>query len=119
MVKPRSGRKGPLLQCHALCILVFQKAICLIQLHLRQHPYPDLQVLERGFHNLKAHVTTFTSASLTPDEFGFDLELTYAWSVMIEVFVALQSKVCTSRVPPPELVHMLASYMDVMSSLTQ
>ena len=92
--------------------------MCRIQLHLRQLPYPVLQVLEHGFHNLKAHVTTFTSASLTPDDFCFDLELTHAWSVMIEVFLALQSKLCTFRVPPPELVHMLASYMDVTSSLT-
>lgn len=91
----------------------------LIQLHLRQHSYAVLQVLQRGFHNLKAHVTTFTSASLTPDEFCLDVELTYAWSVMTEVFVVLQSKLCTSEVPPPELVHMLASYMDVMSSLAE
>lgn len=75
--------------------------------------------MERGFNKLKAHVTTFTSTSLAPDELHFDLELTSAWSVMIEFFVALQSKLGTSAVQPPELVQMLTGYVDVTRSLIE
>lgn len=76
-------------------------------------------MIERGLHNLKAQVTTFTSTSLTPDESHFDLELTGAWSVMIEVFVALHSKLGTSAAQPPELVQMFTSYKDVTRSLME
>ena len=78
-----------------------------------------MQIIEHGFNNLKAHVTTFTSTSLASDELHFDLELTEAWSVMIEVFVALQTKLGTSAQQPPELVQMLTSYMDVTRSLVE
>lgn len=79
-----------------------------------------LQVLEKGFQKLQAHVTTFTSSSLTPDESSFDLELTAAWSTMIEVFMALKSKL---RISTPsvriQLLQMLLSYSAVITSASE
>lgn len=81
--------------------------------------FPGLQVIERGFQNLKEQVTTFTSTSLTPDELLSDLELTAAWSTMIEVFIALKGKLCTSNLQPLELVQMLAAYLSVVRSMIE
>ncbi|KAL3146706.1 hypothetical protein ABBQ38_014695 [Trebouxia sp. C0009 RCD-2024] len=78
------------------------------------------KVLEKGFQKLQAHVTTFTSSSLTPDESSFDLELTAAWSTMIEVFMALKSKL---RISTPsvriQLLQMLLSYSAVITSASE
>ena len=106
--------------CSTLCMLLCQRAWrTAVHLQHSKDPFPGLQVIEHGFHSLKAHITTFTSTSLTPDESHFDLDLTGAWSVMLEVFLALQSKLGTSAAPPPELVQMLTSYRDVTRALTE
>ena len=78
-----------------------------------------MQVLDRGFQKVKLHVTTFTSTGLDPDEASFDLDLTGAWSTMIEVFVALNSKLCISKPSLPQLIHMLLSYKAAVTSATE
>lgn len=109
--------------CSGRDVMLLSQKVCHGAMQLQHcsflHSFPVLQVIQRGFNNLKAHVTTFTSTSLTPDELHFELELTSAWSVMIEVFVALHSKLGTSTGQHLQLVKMLTSYVDVTRSLLE
>ena len=86
--------------------------LCDVVVHLFARWLFLLQALVNGFNRLKQHVTTFTDHSLTPSEGAFDLELATSWSAMIEVFIALKSKLTKST--DGVLLFMLQSYMEVL-----
>lgn len=76
-----------------------------------------LQIITQGLKTVKEQVSEFTSRSIKPDDDASGLELTGAWSTMVEVFMALQHHL--TREALTHMLHMLQSFLNMLKMLTE
>jgi len=91
-----------------------------VQHALHKNPslfFCPLQVITHGLQTVKDHVTSFTSRDIKPDESELGLELSVAWSTLVEVFMTLQSKLTDNDTH--EVLQMLHSFLNLLRQLTE